>query len=118
LPFFDKNFICYEEADRVPLYLRIFHADHPTLAFIGLFQPQGAIWPAADYQAKLAANYVMERWKMPANIKELAEKDADFIDKEFLASKRHTIEVHFHPFIKELEREIPRNAPASFPLTV
>ena len=105
LPFFDKNFICYEEADRVPLYLRIFHADHPTLAFIGLFQPQGAIWPAADYQAKLAANYVMGRWKMPANIKTLCEKDADFIDKKFLASKRHSIEVHFQPFLKKLKRE-------------
>jgi thioredoxin reductase len=115
LPFFDKDFICYEEADRVPLYLRMFHAAHPSVVFIGLFQPQGAIWPASDYQAKLAANYVMGRWKMPDNIKALAEKDADYISKEFLSSKRHTIEVHFHQFLRDLTKQIPQNAPQHRP---
>lgn len=111
LPFFDRDFICYEEADRIPLYLRMFHPQHPTLVFIGLVQPQGAVWPLSDYQAKLAANYVAGRWKMPANIAELAEKEAVSIEKEFLKGKRHSVEVHFHPFQQRLQREIPRNAP-------
>lgn len=111
LPFFDENFLNYEEADRVPLYLRMFHPDHPTLVFIGLLQPQGAIWPLSDAQAKLAANYVMGRRQMPANIAELAEKDSDYIEKEFIKSKRHTIEVHYHPFLKRLLKEIPGDAP-------
>ena len=111
LPFFDNDFINYEEADRIPLYLRMFHADHPTLVFIGLFQPQGAIWPLSDYQAKLAANYVTGRWPMPENIRELAEKDADVIDREFIKTKRHTIEVHYHPFLRKLKQQIPASAP-------
>jgi hypothetical protein len=110
-PFFDGDFINYEEADRVPLYLRMFHPDHRTLVFIGLVQPQGAIWPLSDAQSKLAANFVMGRWKMPSHIKKLAEKDSDYIEKEFLKSKRHTIEVHYHPFLKQLLREIPNDAP-------
>lgn len=111
LPFFNRDFINYEEADRIPLYLRMFHPEHPSLVFIGLFQPQGAIWPLSDYQAKLGANYVMGRWNMPQNIKQLAEKDSDFIDKEFIKSKRHTIEVHYHPFLRQLKGQIPESAP-------
>lgn len=110
-PFFDKDFLDWEDAVRIPLYLRMFHPQHPTLVFIGLFQPQGAIWPLSDYQAKLAANYVMGRWQLPANLAELAERDADAIARHFLTSKRHAIEVHYHPFLQELARKIPRNAP-------
>ncbi len=117
LPFFAKDFINYEEADRVPLYLRMFHAEHPTLVFIGLFQPQGAIWPLSDYQSKLAANYVAGRWKLPANLKLLAEKDADEIARAFLPAKRHSIEVHYHRFLDRLKRQIPGTAPEWAPVS-
>lgn len=113
LPFFDMDFINYENADRVPLYLRVFHPDHPTLLFIGLTQPQGCIWPLSDAQAKLAANYVMGRWRLPANLRELSERDSDDIEKDFIKAKRHTIEVHYHPYLNKLLREIPANAPAA-----
>jgi hypothetical protein len=111
LPFFAKDFINYEEVDRVPLYLRMFHPAHPSLVFIGLFQPQGAVWPLSDFQAKLAANYVMGRWQLPANLPALAEKDSDFIAREFTRSQRHTIEVHYHEFRTRLLREIPQGVP-------
>jgi len=111
LPFFDDDFINYENADRIPLYLRMFHPDHPTLVFIGLLQPQGAIWPLSDAQAKLAANYVMGRWQLPGNVRELAENDSDHIEKEFIKSKRHTIEVHYHPYLDKLLKAIPDEAP-------
>ncbi len=112
LPFFDQDFINYEEADRVPLYLRMFHESYPSLAFIGLFQPQGAIWPLSDLQAKLAANMIMGRWNRPEKIGALAEQDSDFIEKEFTRSKRHTIEVHYHRFRKRLLQQIPGTAPS------
>jgi hypothetical protein len=110
-PFFDKSLIDYEDADRIPMYLRMFQPEHERLIFIGLFQPQGCIWPLADLQAKLAGNYIMGRWQRPANIAMLAEKDADYIAREFLFSKRHTIEVHYHPFQQALLRQIPSTAP-------
>ncbi|NNE26039.1 MAG: NAD(P)-binding domain-containing protein [Saprospiraceae bacterium] len=110
-PFFDKDFLDYEDADRVPLYLRMFHPDHPSLIFIGLFQPQGAIWPGSDAQAKLASNYIVGNWSWPTNINALAEADADEIDRSFIKAKRHTIEVHFKPFMQKLLKQIPSNAP-------
>ncbi len=110
-PFFEKTFLDYSDKDRVPLYLRMFHEKHPTLIFIGLCQPQGAIWPLSDAQSKVAGNYIADRWKFPSNIKDLAEKDANQIEKEFLKRKRHTIEVHYHQYLRRLKKQIPKNAP-------
>ena len=102
-PFFSKQFIHWEEGDSVPLYLRMFHPEYKNLIFIGLFQPQGAVWPLSDYQAKLAAKYIMKKWKPEGDVKLLAEKDANDISKEFLSAKRHTIEVHYQSFMNKLK---------------
>ena len=101
----------YSDSDRVPLYLRMFHPAHPTLIFIGLCQPQGAVWPLSDAQSKVAGNYIMKRWQLPKNIKALAEKDSDEIEKEFLNRKRHTVEVHYHQYLRKLNRQVPNDAP-------
>jgi hypothetical protein len=110
-PFFAKDFINYEEAGRIPLYLRMMHPDHKRLFFIGLLQPQGCIWPLSDMQAKLAANIVMGRQRIPANVRALAERDSDEIARDFLHAKRHTVEVHFQPFFNKLHKLIPPDAP-------
>jgi len=110
-PFFDKQFINYEDAGRIPLYLRMMHPEHPTLFFIGLLQPQGCIWPLSDVQSKLAANIVAGRAAIPGNIRELAERDSDEIEREFIYSPRHTVEVHFKPFYEKVKKLIPRHAP-------
>ncbi|MEM9930931.1 MAG: NAD(P)-binding domain-containing protein [Bacteroidota bacterium] len=114
-PFFAKDLINYEEADRIPLYLRMFHPDYPTLVFIGLFQPQGAIWPLADAQSRIAAAYLAGEYKLPTNLRQLAEADSDYIAKDFTQSKRHTIEVHYHPFLRQLERELAKVTPSLQP---
>ncbi len=111
-PFFRKDFICYEDAVRIPLYLRMMHPEHPTLFFIGLAQPQGCIWPLSDVQSKLAANIVAGRAQVPANLIALANQEADEIAREFLHVPRHAVEVHFRPFFNKISRNIPANAPA------
>ena len=110
-PFFDESFLDYKDSDRVELYLRMFHPDHPSLIFIGLVQPQGAVWPLSDAQSQLAANYIIGNYSISGNVKLLSKKDSDYIDRSFLKRKRHTIEVHYHPYLKSIQREIPRNAP-------
>ncbi len=109
-PFFPEGLVRFEEEQRVPLYLRMFHPEHSRLIFIGLIQPQGAIWPLSDAQARLAAQYILGNWALPENLNELAEKEAEEISKAFLHSRRHTIEVHFQPYLKKLLRQIPRQA--------
>ena len=111
-PFFDPDFLDYSEADRIPLYLRMFHPQHRSLVFIGLVQPQGAIWPLSDAQSQLTAHYIKGNYSLPANVAELAEKDADYIDKTFLKRKRHTIEVHYHQYLNQLKKAIPSKVKA------
>ncbi|MFT7545030.1 MAG: hypothetical protein ACI8YO_001814, partial [Gammaproteobacteria bacterium] len=110
-PFFEKEFLDYADSDRVPLYLRMFHPEHPTLIFIGLCQPQGAVWPLSDAQSRITGNYIAGRWQLPKNTKERAEKDSDQIEKEFLSRKRHTVEVHYHQYLRKLRKQIPADAP-------
>lgn len=107
-PFFEKDFISYEDAIRIPLYLRMFHPDHPTLIFIGLFQPQGAIWPLSDYQGQLAAKYISGNWILPPRLADLAQQDAEAISKKFIPSKRHAIEVHYPELLRRLKNELKR----------
>lgn len=105
-PFLEKSVIDYEDADRIPLYLRMFHPDYPSLIFIGLFQPQGAIWPLSDAQSQLAAAYIAGNYQLPTNLRALAAADSNQIEREFTRSKRHTIEVHYHPFLRQLLKEV------------
>ena len=111
-PFLDKKLVNFEEADQVPLYLRIFHPNIKNLFFIGLVQPQGCVWPLSDAQAKLVANLIAGRWQLPKNMASLAKNEAVQNAKEFLPAKRHSVEVHFFPYLKQLLKLIPKNAPA------
>ncbi|MFQ5448251.1 MAG: flavin-containing monooxygenase [Saprospiraceae bacterium] len=110
-PFFDKKLINWEDAGRIPLYLRMCHPAHPALFFIGLLQPQGCVWPLSDIQAKLVANVIAGRTKLPPNLAELAEREADDIARQFLAAKRHSLEVHYQPFFNKIKRLVPKDAP-------
>jgi cation diffusion facilitator CzcD-associated flavoprotein CzcO len=110
-PFFDKSFIDFSGRD-VPLYLRVFHPDHPSLYFIGLVQPQGALWPLSDIQAKLVANYIAGNCDLPADIRQRVEQETQRSRKLFLASPRHSVEVEYSPYHKSIEQHIPDSAPA------
>lgn len=103
-PFLDKSIVDYSEADRVELYLRIFHPKFPTLIFAGLVQPQGAIWPLAEAQSKLIAAYIAGDFKWPDDIEELARIEADKIESRYIKRKRHSIEVDFHAYLKKLNK--------------
>ena len=61
-PFFDRSFVDWRAARRLPLYLKMMMADVPDLYFIGLFQPIGCIWTLADYQARIVRVRSPEGW--------------------------------------------------------
>jgi len=110
-PFFDRDFINYE--DDVPtLYLRTFHPEHRDLFFIGLVQPNGSIWPLADLQAKLTANYLLGSYRLPEDLERRCFAEADNIRRSFVRSPRHNLEVHYHEFRRLLLSQIPASAPA------
>jgi cation diffusion facilitator CzcD-associated flavoprotein CzcO len=103
VPFLDRSVVDFDKED-VPLYLRMFHPDHPTLFFIGLIQPAGCIWPLAEAQARLAAAWIAGRWQRPSRIKALAEGALRRHRGRYIDSPRHTIEVDYHEHLSELRR--------------
>ncbi|MBM3176818.1 MAG: NAD(P)-binding domain-containing protein [Bacteroidetes bacterium] len=106
-PFFEKNFLDYSEGS-VPLYLRMLHPDHPTLYFIGLFQPLGCIWPGAELQSKIMARELAGKWKRPTDIKKKIEMELKNPDFRQIDTPRHTITVNYHKFKKRLEEQLKK----------
>lgn len=101
-PFFSRELIDYSESTSIPLYLKMMHPELQSLYFIGLFQPQGCIWPLADYQAKIAAKIIAGSLKRPEDIQKRIEKDVKKSRKRFKESTRHALEVDYAIFRKEL----------------
>lgn len=108
LPFFDRALIDFEEKDEVPLWRRMFHAEHRSLYFIGLFQPLGCIWPLADYQAMLACAEISGRYRRPDDLAARIREEIDNPHFRFYKAPRHATEVDYMTFRKELLAELSK----------
>lgn len=105
-PFFDEAVISAKD-NRLPLYRRVASVEHPGLYFIGFIQPLGAIMPIAEAQSEWVADLLGGRGTLPSPTEmraEIAEAEAK-MRKRYIASKRHTIQVDFHPYLREIRRE-------------
>jgi thioredoxin reductase len=110
-PFLDAE--VFEAKDnRMPLYRRVAAPDRPGLFFIGFVQPLGPIMPLAEAQSEWVADLLQDRTSLPAVEEMRSEISAHerAMKKRFVASKRHTIEVDFHPYLREIRRERKRAA--------
>jgi cation diffusion facilitator CzcD-associated flavoprotein CzcO len=110
-PFFDEKLISATE-NRLPLYRRVVSPEHPGLYFIGLIQPLGAIMPLAEAQAEWVADLLDGRGTLPSPSTmqdEISEAEKK-LKKRYVASKRHTIQVDFQPYLREIRRERKRAA--------
>jgi len=91
----------------VPLYRRVVPAEQRGLYFIGFIQPLGPIMPIAEAQSEWVADLLAGRASLPSAAEMRSEIDGyeRKMRKRFVASKRHTIEVDFHPYLREIRRE-------------
>jgi Flavin-binding monooxygenase-like len=105
-PFFDRDFIDYSVGD-VPLYLRVFHPDHPSLFFIGLVQPLGCIWPLSDLQSQLAVQSMLGKYHLPPDVRHRIAKEIRHRRNFYVKSARHSIEIDFHVHLRDLKRALP-----------
>lgn len=105
-PFFDKDFIDYSQLTHIPLYRKMMHATLDNLYFIGLFQPQGCIWPLADYQAKIAAKIIAGSLPRPDNLGVKISREINASRSRFRTNVRHALEVDYQKFRKQLKREL------------
>jgi cation diffusion facilitator CzcD-associated flavoprotein CzcO len=110
-PFLDEAVVSTQD-NEVRLYRRVVHPDLPGLAFIGLIQPLGAIMPIAEAQSEWIADVLEGKAALPPRERMLRSiaRDERRLKKRYVASKRHTIQVDFYPYLRELRRERRRRA--------
>jgi cation diffusion facilitator CzcD-associated flavoprotein CzcO len=109
-PFLDAS-VMATAGNRVPLYRRVVHPEHPGLYFIGLVQPLGAIMPIAVRQSEWVADLLEGRACLPepAGMRRAIERDERAVRRRYVASTRHTIQVDFHSYMRALARERKRS---------
>ncbi len=110
-PFFSEDLVSAAD-NRLPLYRRVVSVENPGLYFIGFIQPLGAIMPLAEAQSEWVGDLLSGRGTLPSPAAmrveiEAAEKK---MRKRYVASKRHTIQVDFQPYMREIRRERRRAA--------
>ncbi|MFN8175401.1 MAG: NAD(P)-binding domain-containing protein [Solirubrobacteraceae bacterium] len=105
-PFFDEGLVS-APGNHIPLYRRVVSPEHPGLYFIGLLQPLGAIMPLAEAQAEWVADLLEGEATLPSarRMREVIAREDRRMAKRYVASKRHTIQVDFHPYLRTVQRE-------------
>ena len=105
-PFFSKDLISAPD-NEIPLYRRVVSPERPGLYFIGLLQPLGAIMPLAEAQSEWIADVLEGKTVLPgpAKMKQVIARERERMAKRYVASKRHTIQVDFDPYMRTIKRE-------------
>ena len=108
-PFFNPELLSAPD-NRLRLYRRVASVEHPGLYFIGFIQPLGAIMPIAEAQSEWVADLLAGRASLPSGqeMRDEIESYERSMRKRYVASKRHTIQVDFHPYLREIRRERKR----------
>ncbi len=113
-PFLDPAVFAARD-NRMPLYKRAVSAENPGLYFVGFVQPLGPTMPLAEAQSEWIADLLTSKAALPsASVmrKEISAYE-HWMDKRFVSSKRHTIEVDFHPYLRAIRRERRRTKQAA-----
>ena len=106
-PFFDRSLLDPSDDNRIELYRRVVHPDLPGLYFIGLIQPLYAIMPLAELQSEWIADVLEGTVALPERQTMIADIAAEqaAMERRYVASKRHTIQVDGPRYKRQLRRE-------------
>ncbi len=113
-PFLDEK-VFRARDNRMPLYQRLVAVENPGLYFIGFVQPLGPVMPIAEAQSEWVADLLTGKAALPSASemrKEIGSYEK-WLGKRFVSSKRHTIEVDFHPYLRQIRHERKRATQAA-----
>ena len=110
-PFLDAGTIDPRD-NEVRLYTHMFHPEIAGLYFLGLVQPLGAIMPIAERQAHLIARHLTGSYALPdrAAMEHDIDRRREAMRKRYVASKRHTIQVDYDDYMRDMKKEMERGA--------
>lgn len=108
-PFFDQADFQPKD-NRLPLFKRMMIPGVDNLYYLGLAQPLPTLVNFAEQQSKLVAAHLTANYALPpvARMQEIIAKDDQRYLGHFYDSPRHTIQVDFNDYVKDLKREIAR----------
>ncbi|KAG9297193.1 hypothetical protein G9A89_019474 [Geosiphon pyriformis] len=91
------------------LYKMVFPPRYKNIAFIGLIQPDGPIFPASEMQARYFTgliNGTIPPLPDPSKMDESIQEYQNHLQKSFYNSARHTIEAAWMPYLDSLAKDI------------
>lgn len=96
------------ENNRVRLYRYVVPPEIPGLYFLGLIQPLGAVMPLVEKQAKWVSMLLDGTAALPEReeMQETIDKALAAMQKRYTASPRHTVQVDFWDYVRQLDREM------------
>jgi len=108
-PFFNSNDLIPED-NRFPLYKRMFKSGYPNLAFLALAQPLPTLVNFAEQQSKLVTALITGTYALPsdAQMQKTILADEKVHMGHFYAAARHTMQVDFNTYVRDLLKEIDR----------
>jgi cation diffusion facilitator CzcD-associated flavoprotein CzcO len=109
-PFFDDPDLVPNGEHRLPLFKRMMKPGVDNLFYMGLAQPLPTLVNFAEQQAKLAAAYLAGRYRPPerAVMEAVIRKDEALHLGGYYPSARHTIQVDFAIYVRDLLEEVKR----------
>ncbi|WP_159847977.1 flavin-containing monooxygenase [Nocardia sp. CY41] len=111
-PFFSDPDLLPDADNRFPLFKQMIKPGIDNLFFLGLAQPLPTLVNFAEQQSKLVAAYLTGRYHLPsAEEMRAAIRSAESARTgRYYDSPRHTIQIEFEPYVRDLQREMARGA--------
>lgn len=114
----DFPFLAPEDAritdNHIPLFKRMVQADPALhgLWFMGLAQTLPTLVNLAEQQSKLLVAYLTGRYALPdpATMAQVIADDERKYQAHYYASRRHTMQVNFEPYVADLVKEMARGS--------
>ncbi|WP_406689861.1 hypothetical protein REH65_28480 [Saccharopolyspora sp. ID03-671] len=107
-PFFDDDALQPDVDHRFPLYKRILKPGIDNLYFAGLAQASPTIVNLAEQQSKLIAAHLTGEYRLPEpeRMRRIMAQDERKHLGQYYDAPRHTIQLDFARYVRDLHREI------------
>ena len=107
-PFFTDPDLCPDADNRLALFKRMMKPGIPNLFYMGLAQPLPTLVNFAEQQAKLAVACLSGAYlpPTPQDMVRTIRRDEEVHQGHYYASARHTIQVDFNLYVRDLQAEI------------
>lgn len=111
-PFFDDPELLPDAQHRLPLFKRILKPGIDNLYYAGLAQASPTIVNLAEQQSKLIAGHLAGDYALPgaAQMRTAIARDEQAHLRQYYRSARHTIQVDFARYVRDLHKEIAAGA--------